>query len=72
MATAKVIFLAVIFGLAVYVGWTLVDYGSDRTRNAVERQNNEAARSADDDRLSFDDCPDGMWSFEAGECERAP
>lgn len=69
MPSLKLLIYGALAVLAVYVAWSLIDLGADRTRNAVERQNNEAARDADDSRLDFDDCPDGMWDFGAGICD---
>lgn len=36
----------------------------------VERQNNAAGNASDDDRNSFDTCPDGLWDYGARRCQR--
>jgi putative chitinase len=57
--------------LAAVVAW-IYRQGGDDVRQSIERQNNEAGRTADDVRTRFDDCPDGMWDFGAGKCRRTP
>ncbi|POH31752.1 MULTISPECIES: hypothetical protein [Sinorhizobium] len=46
--------------------------GAQAVRNSIERQNNEAANSADAKRLDYDACSHsgGLWNFGAGKCER--
>lgn len=73
MFTAPKIALCVMICLAVLALVYLVRKdGAASVRNAVERQNNDAGRAADDDRSRYDLCPDGMWDFGAGKCRRSP
>ncbi|PDT42989.1 hypothetical protein CO656_04940 [Sinorhizobium sp. FG01] len=60
--------LAVVAGVLVWI----YRQGGDGVRNSVERQNNEAANSADTKRLDYDACSHsgGLWNFGAGKCER--
>jgi hypothetical protein len=46
--------------------------GAQAVRNSIERQNNEAANSADAKRLDYDACSasGGLWNFGAGKCQR--
>lgn len=55
-----------------FLYWMIFDQGADSVRNAIERQNNEAARNADDRRLNYDQCIDAgrVWDFGAGQCRR--
>jgi len=66
--------LAAAAALAIVVGGLIWIYrqGGDDVRTSIERQNNEAGRTADDVRSRFDLCPPGMWDFGAGKCRRAP
>jgi hypothetical protein len=46
--------------------------GAQAMRSSIERRNNEAAKSADAQRLDYDSCSSsgGLWNFRAGKCER--
>lgn len=44
--------------------------GGDNVRNSIQRQNNEADRTADDVPSRFDLCPPGMRDVGAGKCRR--
>ncbi|MDX0451743.1 hypothetical protein GOL81_31670 [Sinorhizobium medicae] len=57
--------------IAAAVAW-IYRQGGDDVRTSIERQNNEAGRTADDDCTRFDLCPPGMWEFGAGKCRRSP
>ncbi|GCA52352.1 hypothetical protein KGO5_04817 [Sinorhizobium sp. KGO-5] len=57
--------------LTAIVAW-IYQQGGDDVRQSIERQNNEAGRTADDVRTRFDYCPDGMWDFGASKCRRSP
>jgi hypothetical protein len=57
--------------LAAVVAW-IYRQGGDDVRTSIERQNNEAGRTADDVCSRFDLCPDGMWDFGAGKCRWTP
>ncbi|RVL58274.1 hypothetical protein CN141_17965 [Sinorhizobium meliloti] len=56
--------------VAAIVAWIYPQSGDD-VRTSIERQNNEAGRTADDVRSRFDLCPLGMWDFGAGKCRRS-
>ncbi|RMI22604.1 hypothetical protein CN153_08135 [Sinorhizobium meliloti] len=56
--------------VAAIVAW-IYRQGGDDVRTSIERQNNEAGRTADDVRSRFDLCPPGMWDFGAGKCRRS-
>lgn len=58
--------LAVVASFLLWIYWR----GGDDVRTSIERQNNEAGRTADDDRSRFDLCPPGLWDFGAGKCRR--
>lgn len=64
--------IAAMAALAIVVSGLLWIYwrGGDDVRTSIERKNNEAGRTADDDRSRFDLCPPGMWDFRAGKCRR--
>ncbi|MDX0548506.1 hypothetical protein CN074_27475 [Sinorhizobium medicae] len=57
--------------IAAVVAW-IYRQGGDDVRQSIERQNNEAGRTADAVRSRFDLCPPGMWDFGAGKCRRSP
>ncbi|MDX1000681.1 hypothetical protein GOE20_07055 [Sinorhizobium medicae] len=57
--------------IAALVAW-IYRQGGDDVRQSIERQNNEAGRTADAVRSRFDLCPPGMWDFAAGKCRRSP
>ncbi|RVG94294.1 hypothetical protein CN221_16105 [Sinorhizobium meliloti] len=63
--------VAVLSIVAVVLAW-IYRQGGDDVRQSIERQNNEAGRTADDFRTRFDLCPNGMWDFGAGKCRRSP
>lgn len=73
MPSLKLILYAALGFLALYVIWSLVDFGGDRTRNAIERQNHEAGNAADDARLDRHRCVDagGVYHFDTGKCAGA-
>lgn len=64
---AAVAVLAIVASFLHWIYWR----GGDDVRTSIERQNNEAGRTADDSRFRFDLCPAGMWDFVAGKCRRA-
>lgn len=64
---AAVAALAIVASILLWIYWR----GGDDVRTSIERQNNEAGRTADDVRSRFDLCPAGMWGFAAGKCRRA-
>jgi len=47
--------------------------GGEGVSNSIERQNNEAARRADESALDYDTCRDAgrVWDFGSGKCGRA-
>lgn len=47
--------------------------GGEGVSNSIERQNNEAARRADESALDYDACRDAgrVWDFGAGKCGRS-
>ncbi len=57
--------------VAAVVAWIYRQGGGD-VRQSIERQNNEAGRTADNVRSRFDLCPPWMRDFGAGECGRSP
>lgn len=59
--------LAIVASFILWIYWR----GGDDVRTSIERQNNEAGRTADDDRSRFDLCPTGMWDFAARKCRRS-
>lgn len=63
---AAVAALAIFANFLLWIHWR----GGEDVRTSIERQNNEAARTADDVRTRFDLCPPGMWDFRAGKCRR--
>jgi hypothetical protein len=59
------------------VAWAVLQIredGAQSTKNAIERQNNEAANRADTKRTDYDIClsSGGLWNFGAGECDGPP
>ena len=63
--------LAIIAVIGAAALWIYREGGED-TRNATERQNNEAATRADEGALAYDACRNAsrVWSFGTGECLR--
>jgi hypothetical protein len=63
--------LAIIAVIGAAALWIYGEGGED-TRNATERQNNEAATRADEGALAYDACRNAsrVWSFGTGECLR--
>ncbi|WP_245269646.1 hypothetical protein M728_000395 [Ensifer sp. WSM1721] len=56
------------------IAWAVLEIredGAQSIKNAVERQNNEAANRADTKRLDYDSClaAGGLWNFGAGKCD---
>ncbi|MBW9090822.1 hypothetical protein JNB91_23710 [Rhizobium wenxiniae] len=47
--------------------------GGQGVSNSIERQNNEAARRADESALDYDACRDAgrVWDFRTGKCGRS-
>ncbi|OHV85967.1 hypothetical protein [Ensifer sp. LCM 4579] len=59
------------------VTWAVLEIREDGARSvkqAIERQNNEAASQSDARRGDYDHCIDGggVWDFGAGKCRRPP
>ena len=57
------------------LSWAVLEIrknGAQAVRISIERQNNEAANSADAKRHDYDACSvsGGLWNFGAGQCER--
>ncbi|MBP2466880.1 hypothetical protein JOH52_002901 [Sinorhizobium meliloti] len=57
------------------ISWAILEIRSNAAqavRNSIERQNNEAAKSADAKRFDYDVCSSsgGLWNFGTGRCER--
>jgi len=71
-STPRLIAAAAAFAIVVAVVAWIYRHGDDDVRTPIERQNNEAGRTADDVRTRFDLCPAGMWDFAAGKCRRSP
>lgn len=48
--------------------------GGEGVQNATERQNNDAARHAEESALDYDACRDAgrLWDFRSGKCGRSP
>ncbi len=63
---AAVAALSIVASFLLWVYWR----GGDDVRISIERQNNEAGRTADDVRSRFDLCPPRMWDFRASKCRR--
>ncbi|WP_162137863.1 hypothetical protein [Sinorhizobium fredii] len=58
------------------IAWAVLEIredGAESVKNAIERQNNEAASQSDARRSDYDRCLDGggVWDFGAGQCRRA-
>lgn len=64
----KIILAALILAALAWAVIEIREDGAQSVRNSIERQNNEAAGSADAHKLNFDNCPIGMWDFGAGKC----
>lgn len=61
--TARLIVAAAALAIiAAVVAW-IYRQGGDDVRTSIERQTNEAGRTAEYDRTRFDLCPPGMWEF---------
>ncbi len=67
---SKIILGAALAGVLIWLYAEIRDQGAESVRNSIERQNNEAARKADDAALDYDGCRDAdrMWDFRAGRC----
>jgi len=70
--TLKVIAAIAAVGAIVFVLHKIRESGADSVRAAIERQNNEAGKAADDAVLDYDACRDAgrVWDFGAGRCQR--
>ncbi|MCG5483644.1 MAG: hypothetical protein KK482_07970 [Sinorhizobium meliloti] len=72
LSTPRLMAAAAALAIVVAVVAWIYRQGGDDVRTSIERQNNEAGRTADDVRSRYDLCPDGMWDFGAGDCRRSP
>lgn len=63
----------ILSSLMLAVAW-IYRKGGEEAQHAIERQNNEAARRADEGALDYDACRDAgrVWSFRAGKCIGSP
>ncbi|MBB4185812.1 hypothetical protein GGE07_002462 [Sinorhizobium terangae] len=57
------------------IAWVVLEIredGAESVKQAIERQNNEAAHQSDAGRSDYDRCLDGggVWDFGAGRCRR--
>lgn len=70
----RIIGLFLIAALLMAAAVWLYREGGEDTRNANERQNNEAATRADEGALDYDACRDAgrVWQFGSGKCVGAP
>ena len=70
---SKILMGAAIAGALIWLYAEIRNQGATSVRNSIERQNNDAARKADDAVLDYDGCRDAgrMWDFGAGRCGRA-
>ncbi|MDW9714504.1 hypothetical protein CN135_33315 [Sinorhizobium meliloti] len=57
--------------IAAVVAWSYRQ-GGDDVRTSIERQNNEAGRTADDVRSRIDLCPPGDVGVRRCKCRRSP
>lgn len=69
----KILAGAAIAGGLIWHYAEIRDQGATSVRNSIERQNNDAARKAEDAVLDYDGCRDAgrVWDFGAGRCSRA-
>ena len=67
---SKIIIGVAIVGALIWLYAEIRDQGAESLRNSIERQNNDAARKADDAALDYDGCRDAgrVWDFRAGRC----
>lgn len=68
----KVVAAIAAVGVIIFVFHKIRESGADSVRAAIERQNNEAGKAADDAVLDYDACRDAgrVWNFGSGRCER--
>ena len=66
----RIIALFLILAIILSAGVWLYRSGGNGVRNAIERQNNEAATRADEGALDYDACRDAgrVSNFGAGKC----
>lgn len=66
----KVIAAIAAVGVIIFILHKIRESGADSVRAAIERQNNEAGKAADDAVLDYDACRDAqrVWDFGAGRC----
>lgn len=64
-----IIIFAIVTAIIGGATW-LYNAGGAGTLNSIERQNNEAARRADESALDYDACRDAgrVWNFGTGKC----
>lgn len=69
----KVIAAIAAVGVIVFVLHKIRESGADSVRAAIERQNHEAGKAADDAVLDYDACRDAgrAWDFGKGRCVNA-
>lgn len=66
----KVALIAAFAFVAIYLYQSIKEDGANEVRREIEENNREVGQSADDDRLSFDRCPPGMWDFGNRRCRQ--
>ncbi|MGG7581047.1 hypothetical protein [Rhizobium sp. Nf11,1] len=68
--TLKIIAGAIAFGAVLFIIHKIRESGADSVRTAIERQNNDAGKAADEGVLDYDACRDAgrVWDFGAGRC----
>jgi hypothetical protein len=73
-STLRIIIVFAIVTAIIGAATWLYNAGGAGTLNSIERQNNEAARRADESALDYDTCRDAgrVWNFRTGKCGRAP
>lgn len=66
----KILLGAAIAGALIWLYAEIRDQGAADVRNSIERQNNDAARKANDAVLDYDGCRDAgrVWDFGTGQC----
>jgi hypothetical protein len=67
---AKILGGVLMLAAVAWVAFQIREDGAQSVKQAIERQNNEAASQADTGRSDFDRCLDGggLWDFAAGKC----
>lgn len=71
-SSVRVVGLFLLVALFFSASLWLYRKGGEGVINSIERQNNEAARRADESALDYDACRDAgrVWDFRAGKCTR--